>query len=216
MAVKIAVRVLRRMPYGFNFDLSRLSRSFFREIARSSGEKDIHRRIGKKARYLAEKFRIHEITGLNIPEALMVVEDLIDVYIKNCSFKERFSKTGKRALFLPHCARKYMDNRCQARFDAEESTYRCAHCSPDCLVNRATALAEKRGYDVYVLPGNSCVTKILKKKHYEGIVGVACCEELKLSAKYLEETGLPGQAIPLIRNGCANTEFNLQSLEAIL
>ncbi len=216
MSVKIAVRVLRRMPYRFNFDLSRLSRSFFREVTVASGEKDIHRKIGKKARYLAEKFRIHEITGLNIPEALMVVEDLIDVYIKNCSLRENFSKTGKRVLFLPHCARKYMDNQCQARFDAEESSYRCAHCSPDCLINRATTLAEKRGYDVYVLPGNSCVTKILNKKQYEGIVGVACCEELKLSAKYLEETGLPGQAIPLIRNGCANTEFNLQSLETIL
>lgn len=210
------MKVLRRMPYRFNFDLSSLSRSFFREIAKSSSEKDIHRRIGNKARYLAEKFRIHEITGLNVSEALLVVEDLIDVYIKNCSYKEKFSKTGKRVLFLPHCARKYMDNRCQARFDPEQSSYRCARCSPDCLVNRATTLAEKRGYDVYVLPGNSCVTKILKKKQYEGIVGVACCEELKLSAKYLEETGLPGQAIPLIRNGCANTEFNLQSLETIL
>lgn len=204
------------MPYGFNFDLSRLSRSFFREIAMASNEKDIHKKLGNKARYLTEKFRINEITGLNVSDALLVIEDLIDVYIKNCSYKEKFSKTGKRALFLPHCARKYMDNRCQSRFDAEEPSYRCTHCSPDCLVNRATTLAEKRGYDVYILPGNSCLTKIIKKKSYEGIVGVACCEELKLSAKYLEQNGLPGQAIPLIRNGCANTEFNLQNLETIL
>lgn len=204
------------MPYGFNFDLSKLSRSFFREVAKVSSEKNIHRRVGKKARHLIERFRIHEMTGLNVSEALLVIEDLIDLYVKNISFKEKFSKTRKRALFLPHCSRKYMDNRCQAQFDAKMSSYSCAHCSPDCLVNRATNLAEKRGYDVYVLPGGACIPKILQKNGYEGVVGVACCEELKLAVKYLENMGVSGQGIPLIRNGCGNTEFSIESLEAIL
>jgi len=204
------------MPYGFNFDLSNLSRSFFREVAKSSGEKNIHRRIGEKARRLMEKFRIHEITGLNVAEALMIVEDLMDVYIKNFSNRERFLKTRKRALFLPHCSRKYMDNRCKAHFNKETPSYQCAHCSSDCLVNRVTKLAEKRGYDVYVLPGGVCVPKILQNNGYEGVVGVACCEELKLAVKYLENIGVSGQGIPLIRNGCANTEFSIKSLKGIL
>lgn len=109
-----------------------------------------------------------------------------------------------------------MDNRCQAQFDAKVPSYYCAHCSPDCLVNRATKLAEKRGYDVYVLPGGSCILKILQKNGYEGVVGVACCEELKLAVKYLKNSGVAGQGIPLIRNGCANTEFSIESLERIL
>jgi hypothetical protein len=205
-----------RMPYSFSFDLSSLSRSFFREVAKSSGERNIHRRIGEKARRLIEKFRIREITGLDFSEALMIVEDLIDVHIKNLSNRESFLKTKKRALFLPHCSRKHMDNKCGARFNKEIPSYQCTHCSPDCLVNRATHVAEKKGYDVYVIPGSSCVAKILQRNRYEGIVGVACSEEIKLSEKYLKNLGIPGQAIPLIRNGCANTEFNIKSLEEIL
>jgi hypothetical protein len=206
----------KHMPYGFNFDLSNLSRSFFREIAKSSGEKNVHRRVGEKARHLMEKFRIDEITGLNVSEALLVVEDLMDIYVKNFSNRESFLKTKKRALFLPHCIRKHMDNKCKARFDKEIPSYQCAHCSSDCLVNRATNMAEKKGYDVYVIPGNSCVTKILQRNRYEGIVGVACSEEIKLSEKYLKNLGIPGQAIPLIRNGCANTGFSIKSLKEIL
>lgn len=204
------------MPYSFNFDLSRISKSFFRELARVSQERKLHKRFGKKARNLAEKFRLAEITGLDVPSALQLVEDLVDVYVQNVSEREQFEKTKRRALFLPHCSRKYMDNRCQAVFDPYIPSYRCNHCSDDCLVNQATKLGENRSYDVYVLPGGSCVPEVLKKNHYEGIVGVACSQELKLGGDVLISMGLAGQAIPLIKNGCANTCFNFKSLEKIL
>lgn len=87
------------MPYGFNFDLSRLSRSFFREVAKASSEKNIHRKIGKKARHLVERFRIHEMTGLNVSEALLVIEDLIDLYVKNLSFKDKKKGASTTSLF---------------------------------------------------------------------------------------------------------------------
>jgi len=62
------------------------------------------------------------------------------------------------------------------------------------------------------LPGASCIPKILKTNRYEGIVGVACGEEIKISGENLGGTGIAGQAIPLIKNGCANTAFNMQTL----
>ncbi|MEM1575846.1 MAG: DUF116 domain-containing protein, partial [Nitrososphaerota archaeon] len=64
--------------------------------------------------------------------------------------------------------------------------------------------------------GGSCIPKILKDNPYEGIVGVACCEELKLGSNYLRNLNIPGQGIPLIKNGCANTKFSIESLEIIL
>ena len=73
-------------------------------------------------------------------------------------------------------------------------------------------MAKKRGYDVYVLPGGSCVTKILKSAKYEGVVGVACGEEIRVSGEILQDTGVAGQAIPLIKNGCSNTVFNMETL----
>jgi len=204
------------MPYKFSFDLSRISKSFFKELARVAGERKLHRRLGTKARNLADKFKLTEITGLNVPDALQLVEDLVDVYVQNVSERKRFEETRKRALFLPHCSRKYMDNRCRASFNPEVPSYRCGHCSEDCLVNRATKLGEEKGYDVYVLPGGSCILDILKRNKYEGVVGVACSQEVKLGGKGLGHMGLAGQAIPLIKNGCANTSFSLQSLEKTL
>jgi len=45
-----------------------------------------------------------------VPNALQLIEDLVDVYIRNVSERKLFEKTWRRALFLPHCSRKYLDN----------------------------------------------------------------------------------------------------------
>jgi len=77
-------------------------------------------------------------------------------------------------------------------------------------------MGKKNGYNVYVLPGSSCILNILKKDKYDGIVGVACGQEVQLGAEGLRQMGFAGQAIPLIRNGCTNTSFNLETLEKTL
>ncbi len=204
------------MPYRFSFDLSKMSKTFFRELANIANQKGLHRKLGGQARHLAERFKIQEITGLEVSDALTLVEDLVDVYVRNLSETARFRKTRKRAVLLPHCARKYMDKRCQASFDPEIPSYSCKHCSEDCVINNATTLAEKSGYDVFVVPGSSCVPQILKKNSYEGVIGVACGHELKMAGYYLQQQGLAGQAIPLTKNGCANTKFSLETMKKIM
>lgn len=200
------------MPYKFTFDLSRIPRFFFTEITKASYQKGVHKRIGKTTQEIIKKFKIQEATGLNLSEAVVLLQDLIDIQARNLVERDKFVKTRKRALFLPHCSRKFMDNRCDATFDPSIPSYVCAHCSPECLVNRAVFIAEKKGYDVYILPGGSCIPKILRTKDYEGAIGVACGEETKLSGEMLEKMAVAGQAIPLIKNGCANTIFSIETL----
>ncbi len=200
------------MPYKFTFDLSRIPRFFFAEITKASYQKGVHKRIGKTTQEIIRKFKIQEATGLNLSDAVVLLQDLIDIQARNFVERENFVKTRKRALFLPHCSRKFMDNRCDATFDPSIPSYVCAHCSPECLVNRAVSVAEKKGYDIYVLPGGSCIPKILRTKGYEGAVGVACGEETKLSGEMFEKMEVAGQAIPLIKNGCANTIFSIETL----
>ncbi|MFZ1038622.1 MAG: DUF116 domain-containing protein [Candidatus Bathyarchaeia archaeon] len=200
------------MPYKFIFDLSRIPRFFFTEITRVGYEQGMHKKMGKTAQDMIKKFKIQEATGLNVSDAVALLEDLIDLQAKNLVEREKFVQTRKRALFLPHCSRKYMDSRCHAVFDPKIPSYICGHCSPDCLVNRAAIFAERKGYDVYILPGGSCVPQILKTKHYQGVVGVACGEETKLSGKMLKGMKVVGQSVPLIKNGCANTIFNIETL----
>jgi len=204
------------MPYKFTFDLSKVPRFFFTEIARVSYHKGMHKTLFKTLQDLITKFRIQEATGLNLSDAVVLLQDFIDLQAVNLIEREKFLKAKKRALFLPHCSRKYMDNRCKAIFDASIPSYTCAHCSEDCLINKADCLAKKKGYDVYVVPGGSCIPKILKMNRYEGVVGVACGEEIKLSGDVLSCMDVAGQAIPLIKNGCANTAFSMETLVKVL
>jgi hypothetical protein len=204
------------MPYKFIFDLSRIPRFLFTEITKAGYQKGVYKKVGKSAQEMIKKFKIEEATGLNVSDAVVLLEDLIDLQARNLMDRERFVQTKKRALFLPHCSRKYMDSRCRAVFDADLPSYVCKHCSPDCQVNRAVSLAEAKGYDVYVLPGGSCVPKILKSKGYEGAVGIACGEEARLSGEVLQHLGVAGQAVPLIKNGCASTVFNMETLLSTL
>jgi hypothetical protein len=200
------------MPYKFTFDLSRIPRFFFTEITKASYQKGVHKKVGKTVQKMIKKFRVQETTGLNVSDAVLLLQDLIDMQARNLLEREKFVQTRKRALFLPHCSRKYMDSRCKAVFNSDIPSYVCAHCSPDCSINKAVSIAGRKGYDVYILPGSSCVPKILKTKRYEGVVGVACGEEIKMSGEMLKGLGVAGQAVPLIKNGCSNTAFNIETL----
>jgi hypothetical protein len=204
------------MPYKFTFDLSKVPRFFFTEIARVSYHKGMHKTLLNSLQDIILKFRIQEATGLNLSDAVVLLQDFIDLQAVNLLERGKFLQAKKRALFLPHCSRKYMDNRCKASFDASIPSYTCAHCSEDCLINKADRLAREKGYDVYVVPGGSCISKILKTNRYEGVVGVACGEEIKLAVDALDSMNVAGQALPLIKNGCANTAFNMETLVKIL
>jgi uncharacterized protein len=205
------------MPYKFIFDLSQVPRLFFTELATISYQKGMHHRLIKNVQVINKKFRIQEMTGLNLSEALILLEDLIDLQAINALEREKFAHTKKRALFLPHCSRKYMDSQfCKAIFDSEVPSFTCAHCSADCQVNNAWNLAAKKNYDVYLLAGGSCIPKILKDRGYDGVVGVACGDEIKMLGPLLSSMNIAYQAIPLIKNGCVNTIFNMDLLEKAL
>lgn len=172
--------------------------------------------MGETVHRIIKQFKIQEITGLNFSDAVLLLEDFVEIQARNILDRERFAQSNDRALLLPHCSRKYMDHRCKAVFDSDIPSYICGHCSSDCLINRSTSFAEQKGYDVYILPGGSCLPQILDANHYDGVVGVACGEEIKLGAEILKDKGIPTQSVPLVKNGCANTSFNIETLFRIL
>ncbi|HJX02561.1 MAG TPA: hypothetical protein VJ439_01720, partial [Candidatus Bathyarchaeia archaeon] len=71
------------MPYKFTFDLSNIPRFFFTEIAKTSYQKGVHRKMSKRALEIIKKFRIQELTGLNVSEAIVLLEDLMDLHARN-------------------------------------------------------------------------------------------------------------------------------------
>lgn len=200
------------MPYQFIYDISKITK----EVARIIEEKGLHKRVGKKVRSIDKRLGLSNITGLDISSATRLIEDLVEIQILNINLRDSFLTADKRALFLSHCSRRYMDNRCKASFNVNVPSYYCQSCSSDCLINQATVLGKKRGYDVYILPGGSCIPKILKENSYQGIVAVACPYEITLGYKSLKNKGISGQALTLTKNGCAQTEFSLEDLKRIL
>lgn len=200
------------MPYKFTFDISKTSQRFFSELAVVGYQRGLNTAVVRTVQDMIKRFKIQEITGLNLQDAVVLLQDLVDMHAVNLMERKKFLETHKRALFLPHCSRKYMDSRCKALFDPNLPSYICAHCSPDCVVNQAESVAKTKGYDVYILPGGSCVPKIISSNKYEGVIGVACGEEAKFALNLLHSLNVAGQAVPLLKNGCANTIFNVDTL----
>lgn len=201
------------ISYKFNFDLSKFPKELFEETTNFCENKKIYQKISPFAAKIVRKYNLDKIIGLSFHESKILIEDILDVQIKNKILKKYFIKADKKALFLPHCSRKYMDSNCKAEFIKETSSYACKHCSKDCMVSQATNYAKKEGYDVYILPGASCLSKIFEKERYEGIVGVACTEEIKLAMSRLIKLKIPSQAVPLIKNGCSCTSFDFETLK---
>jgi hypothetical protein len=187
-----------------------------KQLFESAYEARLHRLLGNHAKRLVKLLKIHEATGLNLVDAITLVEDIIEVQAANTLQRKKFETAKSKALLLPHCARARMDRECMADFDPEVPTYVCQGCRSECLINKATALGEAKGYDVYVIPGGACAEKILKDRHYEGVVGVACGMELKMGMALLKKLNIPGQGVLLTKNGCSNTTLSLQNLGKIL
>jgi len=204
------------MPYSFIYDLTKISQGVFNQLFDLTFNLGVHKFVGLNAKKLVKLFKIDQATGLNFTDAITLVEDLIDIQVANRNQRKKFEKANRKVILLPHCLRAYMDRRCMAEFIPSVPTYKCNQCTNDCIINQATILAKKKGYDVYVIPGGSCSEKILRENKYEGVLGVACGMELKLSVNLLSKLGIAGQGIFLTKNGCANTNLNLESLEKVM
>lgn len=204
------------MAYRFTFDLTDIPEALFNEIELLINTKRTKKQIKLHSKKFVEKYNIDTITGLSNSDARILIEDVIEIQMNNNILKKHFHKGNDKALFLPHCCRKHMDSNCKAVFQPETSSYSCVHCSQDCMVSKATEYAKDKGYDVYVLPGGSCVNKIFDKHQYDAVVGVACTDEIKLAAKSFLKLRIPCQAIPLLKNGCSFTAFSIDMLVSIL
>ena len=137
--------------------------------------------------------------------------DKLYIEFKNDRYRDEFKSISpkNKIIFLPQCLRA---PKCKA--EMTENGYKCAKCSPGkCKVYAIKAKVEKMGYRVFICPGGSMVSKIIKKYRPKATLGVACVKELVLA---VEETRIPAQAVELLRNGCFNTDVDLEKVFSLL
>ena len=204
------------MPYSFIYDLNKVSQNTVNQLLETAYKTGVTKLLSTNAKKLVKIFKLDQLTGLNLTEAITLVEDFIEVQNANNLQREEFEKAESKALLIPHCARSHMDRQCLADFDPEIPSYNCKGCSDDCIVNNVVKLGKEKGYDVYVIPGGSCAEKILRDKKYKAVVGIACGSELKLALGLLKKMDIPGQGVMLTKNGCANTKLDLENLKKVL
>jgi len=131
-----------------------------------------------------------------------------DAYIalKNSLDREGFRKTeyNERALFLPQCLRNI--EKCKAKMG--DAGYVCSECGR-CQIFPIKKEAESLGYKVYVVPGGSMVVNLIKNNGFKAVAGVACMFELCEAAEKLGSTKIWAQGVPLLRDGCKDTEVDV-------
>jgi len=111
---------------------------------------------------------------------------------------------NKRLLLLPKCLRN--QDRCQGTFD--EFGLVCEHCG-GCIIDEFKRQAEQLGYAVLIAEGSPVVMGLIETGKIEAVVGVSCMSVLERVFPYMEAGAVPGIAIPLLYDGCANTSIDI-------
>jgi len=141
--------------------------------------------------------------------------ELLRLYVetKNRSLIKNFASTpyNKRILLLPQCLR---SKDCPAELG--KYGYECQECGR-CSIKTITQISKKLGYKgTFILPGGSIAQKLLLELKPQACIGVACFKELVLGSFLCEKTGVIGQGVALLRDGCINTIVDLKTLNDAL
>jgi len=117
----------------------------------------------------------------------------------------------KRLLLLPKCLRD--ERRCQAHFD--QLGLICAGCG-GCSLMGLQARAEELGYAVLVAEGSAVAMEIIRNRSIEAIIGISCLSVLERAFGYMRLAGMPGLAIPLLSDGCHDSQADLNWVRDII
>jgi len=137
----------------------------------------------------------------------------VTVLMNNQSWWDRLAGVpyDRRLLLLPQCLRDA--DRCPA--DLDEFGMICQGCGR-CPIHGLIVEAEKLGYATLIAEGTVIVTSLIRSSRIEAVVGVGCLSSLERIFPYMEASGFPGVAIPLLVDGCRNTFVDLERLREVM
>jgi geranylgeranyl diphosphate synthase, type II len=117
----------------------------------------------------------------------------------------------RRLLLLPHC----LSDRtaCAGKYDSVGLN--CAGCG-SCSIHGLKSEAERLGYSVVVAEGTGSVLMKVLEGDADAIFGVACLDSLEKSFHRIVELGVPHVALPLLKDGCVDTEAEVDEVRALL
>jgi hypothetical protein len=119
---------------------------------------------------------------------------------------------ARRVALVPQCLRRI--GVCRAKEAAR--TWECARCM-QCPAGEVSRRAEELGYaGTYVLKGGRAVEQVLTDAKPQAVLGVACPYEGALGIIECERAGVPVQFVPLTRDGCSETDVDMDEVVSAL
>ena len=133
---------------------------------------------------------------------------------KNAKMATAFAAVpfAERVVFVPHCMRS------AAACAAQEmgSYYICKECGA-CKIGAINKKSRDLGYKAaYVLKGGRTIEKLVAETRPKAVIGVACYFEGVQGMELAKKDNLIVQFVPLTKDGCADTDVDLDEVFSML
>ena len=131
------------------------------------------------------------------------------IILNNTACREQISKVpfDRRLLLLSMCLRD--SEQCPASID--EFGLLCEECG-GCPLGKLQHEAEELGYAVLIAEGTAAVTELVREGQVDAVIGASCLSALEESFPAMAESAMPGIAVPLLKDGCQDTEMDVEWL----
>ncbi len=187
-------------------------------------DQELRMKIRMKSREVVFRHKIQPPARLELIEALArevlaglnIEADYLAFAMVNCGNEIWRSVVEavpfeRRLLLLPQCLRN--SNSCKGSFD--EFGLLCAGCG-QCNVDALLEMAGSMGYTTLVAEGTTMAVSLVEEGAVDAVIGVSCMETLEKSFNPVSVSGIPVMGIPLLFNGCADTQVDLKWLKQVI
>jgi hypothetical protein len=110
---------------------------------------------------------------------------------------------NRRLLLIPQCLKS--DNNCKAEID--QLGLICAGCQ-SCQIDSILQKAESLGYATLVAEGTTVAVSLVQEGAIDAVIGVSCMSVLQKSFEPVSRAAVPVIGIPLLFEGCAETDVD--------
>lgn len=213
-----------------SIDISMISKSSVESTIKPSDIKQVPQDAAVRAAIRAEALRIASASFTDAPPDRTELEfhgihllssmreglqylGFTMVELSNAYWTTRYSATplNRRLLLLPHCLR---DQRvCRGVYDSVGLN--CAGCGA-CDIHSMKRRADELGYQVIIAEGTTSVIMKVLDNEADAILGVACLDSLEKSYERISNLGVPMVAVPLLRDGCKDTEAEIALITQLM
>ena len=173
-------------------------------------------RLRKAARELVAE------RGIVPPANFILITDLAEEVIRRTEIDSRFAEFtmvvcgneiwrpvvaaipyNRRLLLLPQCLKS--NSNCQAEID--QLGLICAGCQ-SCQIDSILQKAESLGYATLVAEGTTVAVSLVQEGSVDAVIGVSCMSVLQKSFEPVSRAAVPVIGIPLLFEGCAETDVD--------